>query len=217
MQDEIAAAVVTQLKLKLLGRRRRSKVTDPKAYALYLQARQSICQRTSEGLDRSIALYQQALAIDPKYAAAWTGLARSYYLQGNYGFRPINEGFQLAREAVGKALAIDPDFAPAHAELGWIAMTDDHNLAVAASHFKRALALEPTNTDILGDAATLARSLGRLDQATAIDKYVTAHDPVNPDRHFYLGIDHYGQAASMTRSRVSASHSASIRMVLRNS
>ena len=192
VQDEIAAAVVAQLKLKLLGAAPKSKVTDAEAYALYLQARQSIYQRTPEQLDRSIALYQQALAIDPKYAAAWTGQARSYFLQGDYGFRPIDEAFQLAREAVGKALVLDPDFAPAHAELGWIALTDDKNVKVAAGHYERALALEPTNTDILGDAATLARSLGRLDQATAIDNYVTAHDPVNPDRHFYLGMDHYG-------------------------
>ncbi len=189
VQDEIAAAVVAQLKLKLLGAAPQSKVTDPRVYALYLQAREAVDERTSEQLDRSIFLYQQALAIDPTYAAAWIGLARHYYWQGNYGFRPLDDGYRLAREAVHKALAIDADFAPAHAELGWLA--SDTDFSAAARHYERALVLAPTNSDIIAGAATLARNLGRLDQAIALDKYAVAHDPVNPNRHYNLGLDYY--------------------------
>jgi hypothetical protein len=64
VQDEIAAAVVAQLKLKLLGAAPKAKAVDPTAYALYLQAREVGQQKTPEGYERSIALYQQALAID---------------------------------------------------------------------------------------------------------------------------------------------------------
>ena len=79
--------------------------------------------------------------------------------------RPLAEGVRLAREAAAKALAIDPDFAPAHGRLGLIAMAFDGDLAAAARHYEHALALEPANTDIIGNAASLAANLNRLDTA----------------------------------------------------
>jgi TolB-like protein len=188
VQDEIAAAVVAQLKLELLGAAPKAKVSDPKAYALILQARQLARQRSAEGFERSIALYQQVLAIDANDAAAWNGLARNYINQAGDGLRPIEEGFQLGREAVGKALASDPDYAPAHGVLGWIAMIHDDDLATAARHFEHALMLEPTNTDTIGNAAALAMSLGRLDTAIALNEYANARDPVNPTGYQNLGV-----------------------------
>ena len=191
VQDEIAAAVVEQLKLKLLGEAPKAKVTDPHAYALFLQARQLARQRTSEGLERSIVLYQQALAIDRNDAAAWDGLARNYLMQVGDGLRPIDEGSRLARDAVGKALAIDPDYALAHALQGRIAMLYDGDLAAAARHYEHALALEPTNTDVISEAGQVAQSLGRLDTAIALSEYVVSHDPVNALFHANMGFAYY--------------------------
>ncbi len=179
VQDEIATAVVAQLKLELLGAAPKTNPVDPKAYSLYLQARQLWQYRTPEGLERSIALYRQALAIDANDAAAWSGLAAGYISQAGDGLRPIEEGYSLAREAVQKALAIDPDYAPAHGLLGRIAMECDGDPAAAARHLTHALALEPNNAEIIRIAAYLARSLGRFDTAIALGEYVTARDPVN--------------------------------------
>jgi TolB-like protein/DNA-binding winged helix-turn-helix (wHTH) protein/Flp pilus assembly protein TadD len=191
LQDEIAAAVVLQLKLKLLGAASKAKNPNPEAYALVLQARQVALQRTSAGYERAIALFQQALRSDPGYAAAWVGLARVYINQANDGLRPIDESYRLARAAVDKALALDPDFAPARALLGRIAMTHDGDLAAAAQHYEHALALEPANTDIMRSAAILASSLGRLDTSVALGQFVTARDPVNPTGHLNLGYDYF--------------------------
>ncbi len=190
IQDEIAAKVVEQLKITLLGEAPKVVHTDPEAYALFLQARYLSLQFTSEGFEQSNALYQQALAIDPNYAAAWAGMARNCINQAGNGLRPIDEGYPLAREMLQKALAIDPDYAPAHARLGWIAMSYDNDLATAARHMERALALEPTNLDIIGNAANLLVSLGRLDEAISLQQYVTAQDPVNPFGHANLGYFH---------------------------
>ena len=187
VQDEIAAAVLEQLKLELLGVAPKTKASDPKAYTLFLQARHWGRQGTPEGLERSIALYQRALEIDANDAAAWKGLANDYLNQASNGLRPIDEGYRLARNAVEKALAIDSDYAPAHGALGWIAMTYDGDLAAAARSYEHALALEPTNIDIIGNAATLAQFLGRLDTASALDEYANARDPVNPPGHANLG------------------------------
>lgn len=188
VQDEIAAAVVEQLKLELLVAAPKAKVSDPKTYPLFLQARQLSRQRSAEGFERSIALYHQVLAIDPNDAAAWNGLARNYINQAGDGLRPIEQGFTLGREAVDKALASDPGYAPAHGVLGWIAMIHDDDLATAARHFEHAMRLEPTNTDTIGNAAALAMNLGRLDTAIALNEYANARDPVNPTGYQNLGV-----------------------------
>jgi TolB-like protein/Flp pilus assembly protein TadD len=193
IQDEIAAEVVAQLKITLLGEAPSVEQTDPEAYALYLQARHLGRQHTAEAFEQSNALYEQALAIDPDYAAAWADLASNYINQTGLGVRLFDEGFGLAREAANRALAIDPEFAPAHALLGLIAMQHDHDLAAAARHYERALALNPTNTGIIGGAASLAWGLDRLDEAIALGEYAVAHDPVNSTARHNLGLS-YGWA-----------------------
>ncbi|TFG66229.1 MAG: tetratricopeptide repeat protein [Gemmatimonadales bacterium] len=188
IQDEIAADVVAQLKVSLLGAAPTTDVTDPEAYALFLQARQLSRQDTAEGFERSNALFEHALEIEPEYAAAWTGLARNYTLQAGFlGVIPLDEGYRLAREAANRALAIDPEYAEAYAVLGRIASSYDHDLAAAARHIEQALELDPSNPDMLREASGLAGNLGRLDEAIALNEYVVAHDPVNASAHSFLG------------------------------
>ncbi|MEE8308634.1 MAG: winged helix-turn-helix domain-containing protein [Gammaproteobacteria bacterium] len=187
-QDEIAARVVEQLKVTLLGDAPTAQATDSEAYALVLQARYLGRQNTPDAYEKSIALFEQALAIDPDYAAAWDGLARGYMNQAGLGLRPIDEGYTLAREAASQALALDPAYAPAHLPLARIARDYDRDLVTAARHNEQALAMGPANTDSISDAATLVTNLGRLDQAIALAKYAAAHDPVNPIRNSNLGL-----------------------------
>ena len=187
-QDEIAAKVVEQLKITLLGDAPSVQATDPEAYALVLQARYLNQQRTPDAFEKSIALFEQALAIDPDYAAAWDGLASGYMNQANLGLRPLDEGYTLAREAASQALALDPAYAPAHNILARIAQDYDRDLVTAARHYERAYAMEPANSDIIGSAASMAQSLGRLDQAIALAEYAVARDPVNPIAIARLGL-----------------------------
>jgi TolB-like protein/lipoprotein NlpI len=190
VQDEIAAAVVGQLKITLLGEAPKSKVVDRKAYALFLQARPLSRLHTADGYEKSNALYLQGLAIDPDYAPAWDGLAYNYRRQANNGMRPSAEGYRLAREALDKALAIDPDYAPSIAALGRIALDHDGDLTSAARNLERALALEPTNSDIIYTAARVAESLGRLDLSSRLDQYALSHDPLNPTVQNVVGMDY---------------------------
>jgi adenylate cyclase len=188
IQDEIAATVVEQLKITLLGAAPKVQEVDPQAYALYLQARHLGRQSTSEGWEQSNALHEQALAIDPNYAAAWSGLAGNYAAQAGRGLLPFEEGSSLAHEAAEKALAIDPDYALAHSNLGWIAMIYDSDPAAAARYYERALALEPANINIIGKAANLLQNVGRLEQAITLNEYAIARDPVNPVGHANLSL-----------------------------
>jgi len=179
VQDEIAGAVVEQLKVELLGTAPKTRATDPQAYALYLQARQLGRQFTAASWIQSNALYEEALRLDPGYAAALDGIATNYINQASTGQMPSEEAYRLAREYVARELAIDPDYALAHDNLGWLAMAYDLDMAAAVGHFQRAMALEPGNIDVIGHAGVLVYALGRLEQSIAILEYNIARDPVS--------------------------------------
>jgi tetratricopeptide (TPR) repeat protein len=177
IQDEIAAKVVEQLKVALLGEAPKVAHTDPEAFTLFLQARYLGLQGTAESFLQSNALYEQALAIDPNYAAAWAGLARNCINQTSNGLRPIAEGYPLAREMLQKALALDPDHAPAHARLGWIAMVYENDLAAAARHMERSALSRLTRHH--GQRSQSARQPGRLTRPSRCSN-TRRPDPVNP-------------------------------------
>jgi TolB-like protein/Flp pilus assembly protein TadD len=178
IQDEIAGEVVKQLKVTLLGAKPTVRETDPKAYTLYLQAVQLGRQFTPEAYTQSDAVYRQVLEIDPRYAPAWHELARNFLNKTNLGLLPNSEGLARAREAEEKALSIDPNYAPAHAGLGRIAMVNN-DFVSAAKHFERALALDPNDINVLGNSATFLQSLGRLQEALALNEAIVRRDPVN--------------------------------------
>lgn len=178
IQDEIASEVVKQLKVSLLGEAPpKVRETDPKAYALYLQARQLGRQNTPEALTQSDALYRQLLEIDPRYAPAWHELANNFLNKANAGLLSNSEGCARAREAEERALAIDPNYAPAHSGLGYIAAYDN-DFVSAAKHLERALALDPS-PDLLSNSTTFLESLGRLQEALPIEEALVRRDPVN--------------------------------------
>jgi TolB-like protein/class 3 adenylate cyclase/cytochrome c-type biogenesis protein CcmH/NrfG len=186
IQDEIAGEVVKQLKVTLLGAVPTVRQTDPKAYALYLQAVQLGRQQTPEAFTQSDALFRQVLEIDPRYASAWHELARNFINKANAGLLPNSEGLARAREAFEKALAIDPDYAPAHAGLGRIAAYNN-DFVNAAKHFERALALDPNDLNVLSDTALFLQNLGRLQEALALREAIVRRDPVNVKLLFSLG------------------------------
>ncbi|SDS37825.1 TIR domain-containing protein [Opitutus sp. GAS368] len=191
VQDEIATAVVTQLKLALLGAPAKTRKTDPRAYELFLRTSEIARQAKADRSQQMISLMQQALAIDPNYAAAWTRLAVAYANEGADGtgsVRTVDDDFRLAREAANKSLAIDPDYVWTYPALANIAMNYDGDVAAAARYLEHALALEPANAGLMLSAATLVQNLGRLDQAVALREYNIARDPLSPFAQLNLGI-----------------------------
>jgi TolB-like protein/Tfp pilus assembly protein PilF len=187
IQDEIAALVVQELKVTLLQQAPTVEHTDPEAFALYLRARQLGRIGTAEAYEESNALFEQALAIDPDYAAAWNGLAVNAFKLFSRGLRYYEEGYGVARQAAEKALLREPGYAPAVATLGLVALEDDHDLAAAARYFQRALTLAPYDLEIIRHVVVFLQSLGRLDAAIALGEYAISRDPVNAANHANLG------------------------------
>jgi TolB-like protein/Flp pilus assembly protein TadD len=177
IQDEIASAVVKQLRLKIVGATPQTREVNPEAYELYLYARERLRQHTIVGVEQAVLLFKQALAIEPDYAEAWVGLARSYEAQTGTGTLPFDEGRRLGREAAKQALTIDPEYAPAYA---WLAASQNLNeLASAAQYCQRAIELNPTDPAVLTQMADMLSELGRLDEAITVAEIQLTRDPVN--------------------------------------
>lgn len=186
IQDEIAAEVVEQLKITLLGNAPRARQTVPEAFTLFLQARYFLDQYTAESLEKSAELYQRALALDPEYPPALKGLGEVYANQAAMGLRPFEESIEFVRELVNKAVSIDPQYADAYAGLGSLSQYFDNDLRSAAQHFQKAVELGPSQATIVGDAGMFALFLGRTNQAIKLFEYQVTLDPVSPTAHYQL-------------------------------
>jgi len=187
-QDEIAESVFRNLKIELLGDLPTTQATNPEAYTLVLQARHIGRLYTPDALNKSVALLERAVENDPDYAVAWATLSRGYRRQASQGLRPFDESYALAREAAYRALAIDPTNVDAYRGLAFIARGHDQDFAAAARFFQNALALSPADAVTISGAGSMAASLGRLDQATALAEFAVSRDPVSPLAHASLGL-----------------------------
>ena len=112
----------------------------------YLTGRYYWNKRTADGLKRAIDQFKLAIDKDPNYAQAYTGLADSYALSGDweYGLLSPDEAFPKAKAAATKALALDNDLAEAHTSLAFVLDLYDWNWELAEREYKRALALNPS-------------------------------------------------------------------------
>jgi tetratricopeptide (TPR) repeat protein len=141
--------------------------------------------------------YERATQLDPSYALAWVGLSRARNWQVELGLIRKEEGHRLSREAIERALALNPNLAEAHAQMGRIERYVDFDWAGADASIERALALEPGNPEYLSHASYSAAYFGRSDEALALARRAVELDPLNPSSWSNLGeIKYYeGQLA----------------------
>jgi len=132
-------------------------------------------------VDMAAKYYERATQLDPSYALAWVGLSRAHYWQANAGVVPSGEGQRLAREAVERALALNPKLAAAHAQMARLKRQVDFDWIGANASIQRAIELEPGNPEYLRVAAASAAYLGRLDQALQLGRRAVDLDPLNAD------------------------------------
>ena len=195
VQDEIARSVAGSLKVALLEGKTATPSasgTNAEAYSAYLQGRYFYERRSKENLEKSVGYYEQAIKLDPSYALAWVGLAMARISQADGGYLPAKDGYGKAREAAERALALDANLAEAHAAMGWIKMSYDWDWAGADASYQRALALEPGNATVVRRAAELAATLGRFEEAMALDRRAVELDPLSVPTHRSLGLHAYG-------------------------
>lgn len=210
IQDQITVQVVEQLKIRLLGPAPSAPQVDPESYELYLQARYLGRKGNREGWELARNLYHRALELDSGHAAAWVGLASVYINLANNSLLPVEEGYALARSAAQQALALDPTEAAAQSQLGSIAFHHDGDLAAAATHYEKAIAIAPRSPYILRSAASFAHTIGRLDLAMRLEDAAMPLDPVDPVAHnnrgdSYLSSGRYDEAIASLRTALALS------------
>jgi TolB-like protein/lipoprotein NlpI len=189
LQDEIAGSVVQALKATLLSGPRdpATPAIGAEGYNLYLQARFAERHGTAAGMQQAIALYEQVVALEPKYAIAWARLADAYQRQIEYFGAPAARAYAQAREAASRALAIDPLLPEAHVAMGGIYRGYDWDWASAEAEFRRALALDPHNQAALLAYGNFTKMMGRRAAAIAILKQAVDGDPLRARNHAHYG------------------------------
>ena len=135
------------------------------AYGLYLKGRYEWNKRTQEGVADGIRYFEQAIAEDPRYALAYTGLADSYALHVDYRSVPVHEGFERAKEYARKAIELDDSLAEAHASLAWSLFIYDWDWKAAEREFRRAIELAPSYATGHQWYAFLLVARGQIDEA----------------------------------------------------
>ncbi len=188
-QEEIASAVSGALKVTLLGGSVSPAASrNPEAYNAFLQAQYFSHVRSKEALDKAATYYEQATRLDPGYALAWANLGAVRANQAGKAELPLEEGYRIAKEAVGHALALDPNLAVGHAVMGWIELTYDWDWPAAETSLKRALALEPGSAIVIENYASLNKTLGHFDEAINLLKRAITLDPLSPDNYYNLAL-----------------------------
>jgi TolB-like protein/Flp pilus assembly protein TadD len=186
IQDEISAAVVDQLKLRLLAGPPTSRPTDPDAYTLFLQGRHFLDRFTEESLEKAGELYRQVLAIDPEYPPALKGLAEILANQAGLGLIPLEGNVSRAWDLVLRAAELDPDYADAWSGIAQMHQYYSGDLVAAAENVARAVDLGPNQATIIGDAGGFARYLGRKELAVELMERQVRLDPVSSTAQFLL-------------------------------
>jgi TolB-like protein/Tfp pilus assembly protein PilF len=210
IQDEIAAKVVAELRVQLLGELPHAVATDGESYSLFLQARHTLNQRTHESLFRGEELIDKAIEIDPDYAPAWVLKAHIYSQQGDVGARPPTEVGPLARAAVDRALELDPDNGAAHALSGDIMISFERNFADAKDAFDRALELDPNDVDVLFQASVYYALVDQPEKALQYGLRTYERDPLFVPNHATLSYIHgilgrNAEAEAISRERIEIS------------
>jgi eukaryotic-like serine/threonine-protein kinase len=148
LQEDLAAEISERLRLRLTKEEQQQLTKryteDAAAYELYLRGRYHWNKRNIEDLLKAIEYFNQAIARDPGYALAYTGLADAYNLASFFNAFPPREVMPRATAAASKALELDEHLAEAHISLAYASFTYDWDYAAATRHFERARALNPS-------------------------------------------------------------------------
>ncbi|HEY6231213.1 MAG TPA: winged helix-turn-helix domain-containing protein [Pyrinomonadaceae bacterium] len=183
VQEEISRDIFENLRLKLNVEEQK----QLEAYRLYLKGRNAWNKRTREGMEQGIDYFQQAIAADPNYAAAYAGLADCYNMQVIYGVHAPKEGFPKAKEAAVKALEMDETLAEAHTSLAFIKFRWDRDRVEAEREFRLAIQHKPTYAPAHQWYSSYLVALERFDEAIAEAKRTSELEPLSFTASSHLG------------------------------
>jgi tetratricopeptide (TPR) repeat protein len=184
LQDNVAAQVIEALSLRLAtaeqARFAKRGTSNIDAYGAYLKGRILWNKRTPDALKRSLENFNSAIEQDPLYALAYSGLADSYVLLGEYNLAPPDETFPKAKAAAQKALELEPNLGEAHTVIAYTLANYDWNFPASEHEYRRALELSPNYATAHQWYAEYFSLMRRFDEARREIKRAQELDPLSP-------------------------------------
>src|SRR4051812_4664514 len=213
LQSRVARAIAEEIRVNVQPAEgaalRNVKAVDPDAYEAYLKGRYFWNKRTAEGLKKAKDYFDEAVAKAPDYAQAYSGLADTYALRGDwqYGVMVAREALPAAKAAAIKALELDSTLGEAHTSLGFALSGFDWDWASADREFRRAIDLTPGYATAHHWYAWHLGLMGRHGEAIAEMRKARSLDPlsliINADLAEILLIAHfYDESAQQSRKTI---------------
>ena len=201
LQNQVARAIADQIRIKLNPQEqaalKSARVVNPEAYESYLKGRYFWNKRTVEGLKVALAYFNQAIEEDPRYAQAFSGLADTYALLGDWQYAVMTpkEALPKAKAAAIKALELDGALGEAHNSLAFCLDGFDWDFNSAGKEFRRAIELNPGYATAHHWYAWHLSLLGRYEEAIAEMRKAENLDPlsliINADLAELLVLAHF--------------------------
>ena len=192
LQAELAQAIAREVQVKLTPQERahfeQVHPVDPEAYEAYLKGRYHWNGRSGEGLGKAVQFFQQAIARDPAYAAAYAGLADCLSILALWSLVPPNEGCGKAKRLALEALQLDPGLAEAHASLAFATVHYDYDFLAAEREFERSLELSPRYAIAHHNFGWCLATMGRYEEGCTELKRAIRLDPCSSVFRFGLGV-----------------------------
>jgi TolB-like protein/DNA-binding winged helix-turn-helix (wHTH) protein/Tfp pilus assembly protein PilF len=210
LQNKVASAIANQIRINLNPREqailKSARVVNPEAYKSYLKGRYFWNKRTADGLKAALTYFNQAIDEDPNYAQAYSGLADTYALLGDwqYAVMPSKETLPKAKAAAVKALELDSSLSEAHTSLGYCLRSFVWDFDSAEKEFRRAIEINPSYATAHHWNAVNLGLLGRHKEALAEMKKAVSLDPlsliINADLAEFLLLTHsYDESVKQSR------------------
>ena len=195
VQEEIAREVSRNLRLQLTGEEEtrlvRRDTESTEAYRLYLQGRRLWNRRIKEDVEKGLELFEQAIAIDPTFALAHTGVADTYGIMPAYWWLPAGEAYPRSEAAARRALELDDTLAEAYPSLATAKAYYHYDWEGAEQDYRRAIELKPGYATAHHWYSILLYQTGRLDEAETENRKAFELDPFSPTINVFRGMFFY--------------------------
>jgi TolB-like protein len=184
LQNKVARSIAEHIRVKLNPEQTKLdhlKTVNAEAYEAYLKGRYFWNKRTGEGLKKAVDYFNEAIEKDPNYAQAYTGLADSYALMGDWEYSVLSPkaAFPKAKAAASEALALDNTLGEAHASLAFVLDLFDWNWETADREYKQAVDLSPSYATAHQWYAWHLIVLGRNSEAITEMRRAESLDPLS--------------------------------------
>jgi len=191
LQSEVARAIADEIRVQVTpderARLRSKRTVNAAAHVAYMQGLFLWNRFTADTVNQAIRRFEEALAIDPNYAAACAGLADSYIMLANHHILPPREGYSLGRKAAERGLALDESLAELHTSLSWIHRLFDWDWPAAERECLRSAQLNPGYAFGRSRYALFLSGMGRHEEAIAEAERALGLDPLNLLTHTVVG------------------------------